>query len=475
MKRKWKYLCALLALLLLTGCAAPGRTETQQEVRNHTAQPETGAPFSEKESSKSQTDSEPAASDGKSPDIDEATGKIRLTLAGVNMRTYGWDALAEQFNAQSENYIVELRDYYTGDFVDDGTSAPDDMEQYRAELADAKTRLHTDLIVGKMPDMIVFDSLSPLTYLGKGLLLDLDPYLEADAEISLEDILCWDALHEYGGLYILAKQFVVETLMCSQDFYDAHRGWTVTDYLEIEKGLRSDQQMIYYMSPEEFLTQMGGQYLAKALDLENAACNFDNPEFIGILNGALECGQYEALDYAGRPVGKRMEDGELMCCATWLDDPADVTFDRVQSGRRLAYIGWPTTDGGCGSVAALYGDISAFASTACPEGCWEFLKYVLQSGDDPVYYGKTIYAPRMREETAQRNAAGGKYTTASSEDIAAYIAAANACRCLGYRDENVMGILQEECAPLLRGEGTAEDTAKRIQSRVSLYMTEQYG
>lgn len=46
---------------------------------------------------------------------------------------------------------------------------------------------------------------------------------------------------------------------------------------------------------------------------------------------------------------------------------------------------------------------------------------------------------------------------------------------MAYRDEAVMNIIQEECAPLLRGEGTAADAAKRIQSRVSLYMIEQYG
>ena len=32
-----------------------------------------------------------------------------------------------------------------------------------------------------------------------------------------------------------------------------------------------------------------------------------------------------------------------------------------------------------------------------------------------------------------------------------------------------------EIVKLLRGEGTAEDAARRIQSRASLYMTEQYG
>ena len=101
------------------------------------------------------------------------------------------------------------------------------------------------------------------------------------------------------------------------------------------------------------------------------------------------------------------------------------------------------------------------------------------AGSSPFYglfrFGKTIYAPRMREEVAQRNADGGKYTTASDADVEAYIAAANACRSLGYRDESIMQIMQEECAPLLRGEGTAEDAARRIQSRASLYMTEQYG
>ena len=464
----------LLLLLLLTGCATESAAPVERE-DGAPAAAQTPAPMERVEAAANGT-GESAPAPAREAVIDEASGKTVLTLAGVRMQAYGWDALAKQFNAQSADYIVELRDYFTGEVVEGGSvPSEEEMDRYRADLQDAKTRLHTDIIAGNAPDMLVFDALSPLPYLGKGLLLDLDPYLAAAADISPEDILGWDALHEYGGLYVLARQFVVETLMCSQAFYDAHRGWTVADYLEIEQGLRTDQQMIYYMSPEEFLTQMGGQYLTKALDLAHASCAFDNPEFIAILNGALACRQYEALDYAGTLAGVRMEQGELMCCAVWLDRPSSVTFDRVQAGTQLAYIGWPTADGSCGSVAALYGDISAFASTSCPEGCWEFLKYVLQNGADPVYFGSPVYAPRMREQTAQQNADGGKYTTASEANIEAYIAAARACPAMAYRDEAVMTIIQEECAPLLRGEGPAADAAKRIQSRASLYMTEQYG
>ena len=460
----------LLLLLLLTGCATESAAPVERE-DGAPAAAQTPAPMERVEAAASGT-GESAPAPAREAVIDEASGKTVLTLAGVRMQAYGWDALAKQFNAQSADYIVELRDYFTGEVVEGGSvPSEEEMDRYRADLQDAKTRLHTDIIAGNAPDMIVFDALSPLPYLGKGLLLDLDPYLAAAADISPEDILGWDALHEYGGLYVLARQFVVETLMCSQDFYDAHKGWMAADYLEIERGLRSDQQMIYYMSPEEFLEQMGGGYLAKALDLDAGTCDFDNAEFIGILDGALKCGQYEALDYAGKPAARRLEDGELMCCATWLDAPDSVTFDRIRGGKTLAYIGYPTADGSCGSVMRLYGDVGAFAATASPEGCWEFVKYTLKNGADAAYYGSPVYAPLMREQVAQKNENGGQYTTATEEDVQAYINAAQA----GYRDESVMDILRTECAPMLAGEVSPEQAAKNIQARVSLYMAEQYG
>ena len=464
----------LLLLLLLTGCATESAAPVERE-DGAPAAAQTPAPMERVEAAASGT-GESAPAPAREAVIDEASGKTVLTLAGVRMQAYGWDALAKQFNAQSADYIVELRDYFTGEVVEGGSvPSEEEMDRYRADLQDAKTRLHTDIIAGNAPDMIVFDALSPLPYLGKGLLLDLDPYLAAAADISPEDILGWDALHEYGGLYVLARQFVVETLMCSQDFYDAHKGWTAADYLEIERGLRSDQQMIYYMSPEEFLEQMGGGYLAKALDLDAGTCDFDNAEFIGILDGALECGRYEALDYAGKPAARRLEDGELMCCATWLDAPDSVTFDRIRGGKTLAYIGYPTADGSCGSVMRLYGDVGAFAATASPEGCWEFVKYTLKNGADAAYYGSPVYAPLMLEQVAQKNENGGQYTTATEEDVQAYINAAQACRVMGYRDESVMDILRTECAPMLTGEVSPEQAAKNIQARVSLYMAEQYG
>lgn len=461
MKLKYTYpliICLLLAAVLFTACSA--RTQPDAPVEQAAAAA----------SDRSTTDT-PA----KAPEIDEATGKIRLTLAGIRMDSSGWRALAEGFNAQSDTYIVELKDYYMGDESSDFS----DPDQMRADVADAETLLHTELIAGKLPDMLAFDSLSPLPYLTKGLLLDLDPYLAADEELPAEELLCWNALHEYGGLYILGRSFYVDALSCTQEFYETHKNWTIAEYLEVESSLRSDQQMIYYMSPEDFLTQMGGQYLAKALDLEHAACDFDNPEFISILNGMLAAGAYELSEEVETPAAKRIENGQLICCAVWLDAPSQVVYDRNDGGRQLSYIGWPTADGSCGSVVNLSGAISAFAATASPEGCWEFIKYAVTHDADGMFagFGSPVYLPLLQKSVEEWNVDPLLIPELkiTDEDMTVYLDAVNDAPAMAYRDEAVMNIIQEECAPLLRGEGTAADAAKRIQSRASLYMTEQYG
>lgn len=73
MKRVYRImLLFLLAAVLFTACSA----QAQPDVPNLPS---------------------PAVSDGNSSDTpapDETPGKITLTLAGVGMRTYGWDRLA---------------------------------------------------------------------------------------------------------------------------------------------------------------------------------------------------------------------------------------------------------------------------------------------------------------------------------------------------------------------------------------------
>ena len=147
-KKHKKMIFCTLGAVLLAGCSAGA--DGEKAAAASAAQPvTTGAPAAE--------------ADRREPVVDEATGKIKLILAGMRMDGAGWKHLAEDFNAQSDSYIVELKDYYTGD----ETSDLADLDQMYADVMDAKTRLNTELIAGKLPDMLAFDNLSPLPYIGK--------------------------------------------------------------------------------------------------------------------------------------------------------------------------------------------------------------------------------------------------------------------------------------------------------------------
>ena len=190
-------------------------------------------------------------------------------------------------------------------------------------------------------------------------------------------------------------------------------------------------------------------------------------------------GQYELSEEVETPTAKQMQAGRLMCCAEWLDAPSQVAIDRNDGGQQLDYIGWPTVDGSCGSVVNLSGTISAFATTGSPEGCWAFIQYVVTHASDAAFagFGSPLYRPLLQKAVGEWNADPliAPEIRVTEEDLTVYLDAVNAAPAMAFTDESVMQIIQEECAPLLRGEGTAEDAARRIQSRASLYMTEQYG
>ena len=91
----------------------------------------------------------------------------------------------------------------------------------------------------------------------------------------------------------MSPTFGVVALSCSQQTQKLHTGWTITEYLDIEKSLRPEQDMIYYMDPENFLERIGGRYLRGIIDYEHAQCNLDTPEFREILQSALKAGSYD--------------------------------------------------------------------------------------------------------------------------------------------------------------------------------------
>ena len=116
------------------------------------------------------------------------------------------------------------------------------------------------------------------------------------------------------------------------------------------------------------------------------------------MQSALKAGSYDGGYNPDKNVPQRIVDGELICCYVGLSSALEVSFDRYRCGQTLGYVGWPTPDGSNGMDVRLMMPLGVSATTSCPEGCWEFLKYLLlhpwmeYSAD-----GTPVYAPLLQD------------------------------------------------------------------------------
>lgn len=436
----------LFVLLLLTGCTAGSTVEEAPREAAEAASDVTAEP-------------------------------VTLKLAGIDITGEPIDAMVKAFNQAQDAIVIELTDYGT-------EFGPEEKER-------AASLLTTEILAGNRPDLLYFPDLwflgtetvnllSPLPFIGQGLLLDLDPYVAQDPDLHAEDILIWDALHQYGGLYLVSDLFSVQTVVCAPSFYADHAGWTIAEYLELEAALPDGYEMMDAMNPAYFLQGIGSRYMQKALDLEQAACDFDNAEFIALLDSATKVRDYTPVWDGG--VCNQMMKGTLIGCYTDVRAPWSVAFDRTEAGRTepMAYIGWPTPDGSGGSDIHLVGSLGVMADTAHKDACWQFVKYMIMH---PGYIydkklevrnqGFPLYIPAMPENPETLTDPNRLFEPLQS-DADAFLALVDQCTTMNFYDDAVMDIILEEAQELLAGNRTAAETAKNIQERASLYMLEQY-
>ena len=125
-----------------------------------------------------------------------------------------------------------------------------------------------------------------LSYMSRGWLEDMSNYLAEDDGLSSENLVNFNALNEFGGVYILGDGFRINTAMVLRERFENRTSWTIQEYLDIEESLETWQSMCYYMNDYYFLENVSGRYSRHAINWEDGSCNFDNSEFTAILEAA---------------------------------------------------------------------------------------------------------------------------------------------------------------------------------------------
>ena len=392
---------------------------------------------------------------------DEIGKKAEVTIAVFSAHSIA-EQYAAQMSAQSEDYEFKTVNY--------------------GNDANSLMRLRTELGAGGGPDLIMFSAYGrpgPLNYIVRGWLEDLTPYIDADPLVGRGNLMVWDALNEYGGVYLLGDCFDLDGFWGLKEVFGERRGMTIAEYLEMEAALEPWQDMCYHMSSEEFVTMVGGRYMRSAIDWESGSCDFDNAEFVSILEAAARVEDDRTQEHENvqsfETAWSRMGRGQLMLSSASLGASAvnGLGFDEYWTGEELSYFGYPSPDGTDGLSVQLATSFGVNVNSQHKEACWEFLSWLLRSVNVRSPSALPLYRPLFDELIEYQLEAEDIYgfeDRAAAERMCAFVESADS---LSIYDENAMDIILEEAGAYFSGAQSAEQTAEYVQNRMSIYVAEQ--
>lgn len=291
---------------------------------------------------------------------------------------------------------------------------------------------------------------------------DLLPYLDADPELSREDFIpgALETMLQDGHLYGIVPSVYPSSITAPVSIAEDYTPWNMDAISRLNSEL-PEGYGLFDTSSEFVLETMLEYACCRFVDKDNAACSFDSEEFISLLKLLTEAVPYDYSASSGYA---------LSLGSTSLN----IGHYKETFNSDIAYIGYPSADGGQHIFTQSIGPFSIMASSENKDAAWQFVRILftpqLQNGEICAF-GFPVIESCLDKYLERRMAQDEALTQA---DIDKYKALMMSCH--GFADGGaVYDIALEETNKFLGGGKTAEDAAKSIQSRVSIYLAEQFG
>ena len=422
---------------------------------------------------------------------DQLPERTVLTLGAEYLSDIVRDAVIA-YNRKSNDYRITLVDYSQYNTTDDYTLGTQQMDR--------------DVVSGSCPDIVFLSTGHEDKYIAKGALADLSALMEKDDSISQDELVA-GALKAYsvdGKVYGLPVNFSVETLLTSAKLAGDRTSWTMEEMAQVISGLDEGTQVMSYTSQTSFLSQMVSANMGQFVDYAKGTCSFDSDSFKQLLAAAAKCPTDDELNQGSDTISYSTDDeytqiqsGDLLLAGQYISDSYSLKqyYNLFNQEHGFVNIGYPVTEnGGNGAIIHVSGGLAISAKTQYTDAAWDFLKSVLSDdvqkdnwslpvtktaldqalseamekgyytdeNGEKVYYDDTTYI------------GGTEYTMAplTQEQVDDFKTLVDGATPGGAYDTDIQEILQDEAGAYFAGDKTADEVAKLIQNRVSIYLGE---
>lgn len=384
------------------------------------------------------------------------------------------------FNRGNPDYQVKVLDY----------AEKLNPSSTREDWQNAKDHMEQDVLFQGTVDLLVGTSLELSKYDAKEVFEDLTPYLGRSEKLSAEDFFpeVLEASRRQGKLLLLPKGFSLQTLVCKKKVLEQTLGkgafdgeilketatWDVDRYMAAVDHFPDAEVTQYSVTYErDGLTGRAGAAVELALLLNqdyfaneaSRQCRFDGELFAELLAFGARRGKIQA---SASSYGEAFEGDKWLFCRTELAGFSGVQNARILFGREeICFAGFPAQQGEGHHLLSPAHGLLMMAGSAHKEGAWEFLEHYLLAGEGD---GED-YFPARKERFAERAQALSQSMAQDAALVEKMLYASVSAK--QRMEAQIIQIIDEEAQAVFQGQKRAEDVAKVIQSRVSLYLNEK--
>jgi len=404
-----------------------------------------------------------------------------ITIGGVYIGNSPLVSQVSEFNRQSHTHQIEIINYSSNDM----------------------DRLRVELVTGRGPDIFMLSwwGADFLAELAETIfLLDLYPMIDADPILNRDDFFpsvlsSWE--NSRGELVKLAPDFSIQTLMgMSADFPHAPDAWTYADFIAFYQNAREEgfpypfgQTLdrlhlldILLFTDETFFSQREG------------TANFDSDSFIAVLNFVMSIPEDQGWDrvthlsLAGEwdPVGNLLNREQRLLPFANINGLTHFRALQTRLGGITAF-GFPAAETPVHAVQVPSGTaVGIRANSIHIDAAWEFVRMGMVSNvfmnDNVLPVKIDLFDQLISDELGRGEPAtftfpiGGAVVEMPPMTEADAILLRELIANVGHAPVNehpIQQIIYEDVIPFFAGERSAEDTARIIQSRAEIYLSER--
>ena len=395
-----------------------------------------------------------------------------------------------EFNKNSNEYRINIRDYGIYDTMDDYTQG--------------LTRLNADIVSGDVPDIMMLSSQMPVeSYIAKGVFANLNEFFENETEIKKEDLLpnVLEALSSEDGLYRIAPSFAVNTFVAKTADVGEEPGWTMDEALALLESKPEGTKLLSEVTASNFMYYTmwicGEQYV----DWNSGQCYFDSEGFMKTLEYANTLPR--EIDYTAvmddetywQEMETQYRDGKTILNLQYFSGFRDYSYAKqAVFGEDITLIGFPVEEGlGAGLNIGTTMAISSLSKNQ--DVAWDFVKtFLTEEYQDSLTYDfpvrisslqkleeKAWEKPYMIDESGNKqeyddyfyiNGMEVPAEPLTKEETGKFVEYLKSLDKMCIYNEALNNIITEECESYFAGQKTAKEVADIIQSRAKIYVSE---